>query len=120
VIAQVNVPSEGLSSGYYSPLILAAVIYAALFVANRVLEGRGEDERAELVADAGFVVALVSGAYVLVLFIVALTSEIDLISDMLLITVVVIAFFAVLGLLLLLVFEYGIRGISRTRRRVDR
>lgn len=116
MIAQVEIPSQGLSSGYYSPIWLALVLFVILFVAGNVLEGR-EDERSETVRDVGFLVILLTGVYVLILFLVALTSEIDLVWDMVRIVVVVAVFFAALALLLLLVFERGIGGISRARRR---
>ncbi len=61
LLAQFSTPSEGLSSSYYSPLILAGLLYLVLFVAARVLEGRG-DPRAETVEDAGFVVMLLAAS----------------------------------------------------------
>ena len=53
LVAQVSVPSEGLESALYQPLYLVLILYVALFVAGRVLEGR-EDDRADTVQDAGF------------------------------------------------------------------
>jgi uncharacterized RDD family membrane protein YckC len=116
ILAQFETAPEGLSSTYFTPLILAGVVYAGLFVAARVLEGR-EDERSETAEDAGFAVMLLSGAYVAVLLVVAVLSEMDLVWDLVRILVVVIVFFAVLVLLLLLVFERAIGGITRARRR---
>jgi hypothetical protein len=116
ILAQFETPSEGLSSGYFTPLILAGVVYAGLFVAARVLEGR-EDERSETAEDAGFVVMLLSGVYVAILLVVAVASEMDLVWDLVRILVIVVVFFAVLVLLLLLVFERAIGGITRARRR---
>lgn len=115
ILAQAT-PSEGLSSTYFTPLILAAVVYVALFVAGRVLSGR-DDERAETVEDIGFALMLLSGVYVAILLVVALASEVDLIWDLVRIMFVVVVFFGALILVLLLVFERGIGGLSRLRRR---
>jgi asparagine N-glycosylation enzyme membrane subunit Stt3 len=115
VIAQV-IPSEGVSPGLYSPLWLAAVVYVALLVGSHVLAGRGDD-RAEGVADAAFGVMLLTAAYAVVLLVIALVSESGLVQDLFEITLIVVAFFALLGLFLLALFEGGIGGISRLRRR---
>lgn len=116
ILAQVGAPTEGLSSSYFTPLILAAVLYVALFVATRVLDGRG-DQRSELAADAAFLLMLLSAAYTAILAVVAVASEMDLIWDLVRILIVVVVFFGLLLLLLLLVFERGIGGLSRMRRR---
>ena len=116
ILGQFETHSEGLSSGYYTPLILAAVVYVALFVTARVLEGRG-DARSETAEDAGFLLMLLGAAYVLILTVVAVASEIDLVWDLVRIVVFVVIFFAALVLLLLAVFELGIGGLSRMRRR---
>lgn len=120
MIAQVTqvIPSEGLSSGLYSLLYLAAVLYVAMLVGSRVLAGRGDD-RAERVADAAFGVLLLTAAYAVVLLVIALVSESGLVQDLVEITLIVVAFFGLLALLLLAIFEGGIGGISRLRRRGD-
>ena len=115
-IAQFETAPEGLSSSYFTPLILAAVLYVVLYVAARVLEGRG-DERWETAEDAGFLVMLLGAAYVAILAVVAVASEMDLVWDLVRIIVVVAVFFLALVLILLLVFERGIGGLSRARRR---
>ena len=116
IFAQFETAPEGLSSSYFTPLILAALVYVVLYVVARVLEGRG-DERWEKAEDFGFVVMLLSAAYVVILAVLAVTSEIDLVWDMVRILAIVTAFFAILILLLLAVFELGIGGLSRARRR---
>ena len=115
MIAQADIP-EGLSSGYFSPLILAAILYVVLFIVARVLERR-EDARAGTADDVGFAIMLLAGAYVVVLALVALVSESELIGDMLVILLIVGAFFGALILILLTVFDLGIGGLSRMRRR---
>jgi len=108
VIAQVEIPGEGLSSGYFSPLILAGLLYAGLFVAARVFDGRN-DPRWETMEDLGFGVILLSGLYVAILAVVAVVSEFDLVWDMLRILVIVGLFFLALILILLVVFELAVR-----------
>jgi hypothetical protein len=116
ILAQFETQSEGLASGYYTPLILAAVLYVVAYVAARVLEGRG-DERWETAEDVGFLLMLLGAAYVAILAIVAVVSEPDLVWDLVRIIVVVSVFFLGLVLVLLLVFERGAGGVSRARRR---
>jgi hypothetical protein len=116
VIAQIDIPSEGLSTGYYRPLLLMGLIYVVLFLAARVLDGRG-DERAAKVDDSAFAVLLLIGGYLVILSLVALASEIALVGDLITIIAVIVVFFTLLVLLLLVVFEIAIRGITRTRKR---
>ena len=112
LLAQFATPPEGLSSGYFSPLILAGLVYAGLFVAARVFEGREQEARSETMEDLGFGVILLAGLYVAILAVVAVASEFDLVWDLLRIMVVVVAFFLVLVLLLLLVFEVLVRAVT--------
>jgi hypothetical protein len=119
LLAQFDVPSEGLSSSYYRPLILLGLLYVALFVTSRVLAGRG-DQRFETAADGAFVTTLLAGVYVLILTLVALFSEPELVYDMIRIALIVMAFFALFLLVLLLIFDVGIGSISRLRHRGDR
>ena len=100
LVAQVSVPSEGLESALYQPLYLVLILYVALFVAGRVLEGR-EDDRADTVQDAGFVLLLLAAVYVVILLVMAVFSEFDLIVDMVQIMAIVIGFFAILVTVLL-------------------
>ena len=115
MIAQ-DVPAEGLSYGLFQPVFLAALLYALLFVVGRILEGRG-DPRARKVSDVAFGLLLLTGAYVLVLGVVAIASEYELVWDMLVTTAVITVFFLLLIGLLLVLAERGIGGISRLRRR---
>ena len=115
MIAQ-DVPAEGLSYGLFQPVFLAALLYAALVVVGRILDGRG-DPRGQKVGDAAFGLLLLAGAYVVVLAVVALASEYELVWDMLVTTAVITVFFLLLIGLLLVLAERGIGGISRLRRR---
>ncbi|MBA2439550.1 MAG: hypothetical protein H0V50_02615 [Thermoleophilaceae bacterium] len=111
-----STPSEGLSSGLFQPLIVAALVYAALFIAGRVLAGRG-DPRGERAGDLAFALMLLMGAYVVVLTVSALASEYELLYDMLVVIGIIVAFFGVLILVLLVIFEKGVGAIGRLRRR---
>ena len=115
MIAQ-DIPAEGLSYGLFQPLLLAAVVYAVLVVASRVLEGRG-DPRAPKLGDVAFGLLLLMGVYVLVLAVVSAVNEYELVGDMLVTTAVITVFFLLLIGVLLLLAENGIGGISRLRRR---
>ena len=116
LVAQVSVPSEGLESALYQPLYLVLILYVALFVAGRILEGR-EDDRADTVQDAGFVLLLLAAAYVVILLVMAVFSEFDLIVDMVQIMAIVIGFFAILVTVLLGVeLLVGLPGRHRKRQ----
>ena len=113
-LAQIVTPTEGLESGLYQPLYLVLVLYVVLFVMGRVLEGR-EDSRADTVLDAGFALLCLAAVYVAVLAVYALSSQFDLIVDMVEIMAVMIGFFA-----LLVVFLLGVEllvGLPGRRKR---
>ena len=114
LLAQIVTPAEGLESGLYQPLYLVLVLYVVLFVLGRVLDGR-EDSRADTVMDAGFALLCLAAVYVAVLAVYALSSQFDLIVDMVEIMAVMIGFFA-----LLVVFLLGVEllvGLPGRRRR---
>lgn len=108
-----------LSWGLYVPLILAAVAYGIVSAAAGVMAGRGNEAGSERVRDAGFLLLLAGGAWVLVLLLLSLFSEPDDLWDMVIITLVIVAFFAILLLALfgisLLIGRIG-RSASRRRR----
>ena len=105
--------------GLYFPLIGGAAVFAILSASAGVLAGRGNEDGAERLRDAGFLVVLAGGAWVVVLLLLALIDQPDDIGDLLLITIVIVAFFVILLLVLfgvsLLVGRLG-RGASRRRR----
>jgi len=115
LIAQVKTPSEGLDAALYQPLYLVLVIYVALFVLGRVLDGR-DDPRTDAVLDAGFALLCLAAVYVAVLAVYAFTSEFDLIADMVEIMAVMIGFFAILVVVLLGV-ELLLSVFGRGRRK---
>jgi len=100
LLAQIVTPTEGLESGLYQPLYLVLVLYVALFVLGRVFEGR-DDPRTDTVLDAGFALLCLAAVYVAVLAVYALSSQFDLIVDMVEIMAIMIGFFALLVVALL-------------------
>jgi hypothetical protein len=100
----------------YSPLLLALLIYVVLFIAASITRARGNDNGAERILDIGFVVALIAGAWTLVLLIFAILDEPDDIWDMVIIVVIIGVFFAVLLALLFGLFELILTRGSRRRR----
>jgi hypothetical protein len=108
-----------MSWGLYFPLILAAAVFAIVTASAGVMAGRGNDAGAERLRDAGFLILVAAGAWVIVLLLLALIDQPDDIGDMLIITLVIVAFFVILLLVLfglsLLVGRLG-RGASRRRR----
>ncbi|MEA2363058.1 MAG: hypothetical protein QOD71_2203 [Thermoleophilaceae bacterium] len=108
-----------LTWSLYFPLILAAAAYAILSAAAGVIAGRGNEPTAERLRDAAFVIVLLGGAWVLVLLLLSVISQPDDLWDMVVITLVIVAFFAILLLVLfglsLLVGRLS-RSASRRRR----
>ena len=105
--------------GLYFPLILAGALYAIVSIVAGVMSGRGNEQGAERVRDYGFLILIASGAWVVILLLLALVDQRDDIGDMLTITIVIVVFFVILLLVLfglsLLVGRLG-RGTSRRRR----
>jgi uncharacterized phage infection (PIP) family protein YhgE len=89
----------------FIPLLLAAILIVALFVAAQVAAGRGNEERGETLLDVGFMVTLAAGAWTLVLLVLVLFDEPDEIWDMVTIILVIGVFFALLLGLLFALFE---------------
>lgn len=89
-------PDPGLSFGLYLPLVLAGALYAVLLIAGAVLESRGSD-LAEDARSAAFVCILATAAYAVILAIVTVVSKLTVIDDFVYITLIVVAFFALLG-----------------------
>lgn len=108
-----------LSWGLYFPVILAAFAYGAISAVAGIMSGRGNEGGAERMRDAGFLLILASGVWVIVLFLLALLDEPDDLWDMVVITLVIVVFFV---LLLLVLFGLSLligrisRGASRRKR----
>ena len=112
------IPEEGLDTALWQPLLIVALIYAVLFVAGNIIEGRGDGKTADTVRDIGFGVVLLGALYSAGLIVLSLISKPDLVGDMVLILAIIIVFFG-----LLVVILYGAFGklLPRLRgcRRVD-
>ena len=110
------IPDEGISGPYYTPLVIAGILYVLLGVASAALGSRNS-ERGEQLQDLQFGVVLLTAAYVAVMFITALVDKSDLVKDMAEVLGIMVGFFALLLVIMLVVFERGIGALSRLRRR---
>ena len=108
-------PDPGLSFSLFTPLVAAGAIYVVLLVAGAALERRGS-QGAEAARNAAFVCLLAAAAYAVVLAIMTFVSKFGVIEDFVYITLVVVAFFALLVLALLLV-DMLVGAIARAWRR---
>jgi hypothetical protein len=107
-----------LTWGLYFPLILIAAAFAIVIATAGVMGGRGNDEGAERMRDVGFLVILLGAVWIVILTILALISEPDDIGDLLLITLVIVVFFAILLIVLFgLSLVFGRLGRTTSRRR---
>jgi Kef-type K+ transport system membrane component KefB len=103
----------------FLPLILAGIAYGATSVVAGVMASRGNDGRAERVRDYGFLLLLLMCAWTVILLLVSIFNKPNGVGDMVIITLVIVVFFA-----LLLVAFFGIslligavgRQMSRRRR----
>jgi hypothetical protein len=109
------IPDEGISGPYYTPLIVAGILYAVLGIAAGIVRGR-DHERADQLEDLRFGLVLLTGAYVVVMVIAALLDKSDLVKDMIEVLAIVIVFFGLLLVVMLVVFERGVGGLARLRR----
>lgn len=108
-----------LSYSLFSPLIVAAIVYALLYVASGVVRARGSAQTADRMLDLGFGIALLAAAWVAVLLVISVVSESDQVYDMVVVLLVVGGFFALLLALLFGVFEVIFSRGSRGPRRGD-
>ena len=103
----------------FLPIILAGIAFGVASMVAGVMASRGNNARAERVRDYGFLLLLAIGAWTIILLLVSIFNKPNDVGDMLIITLVIVVFFA----LLLLVF-FGIsllvgalgRQTSRRRR----
>jgi Kef-type K+ transport system membrane component KefB len=103
----------------FLPLILAGIAFGVTSMVAGVIGNRGNDAGAERARDYGFLLLLAIGAWTIILLLVSIFNKPNDVGDMLIITLVIVVFFA----LLLLVF-FGIsllvgalgRQTSRRRR----
>ena len=111
------------SFSLWLPLLLAGIAFAILYVSAQVVGGRGNRAGAERLLDIGFLIALLAGAWVVVLLLISLFQMSCDFGDMLVITLVIVVFFALLlGVFfgLSLVFRQIGRLVSRRKRVTSR
>lgn len=102
----------------YLPLILGGLAFAVISIVASVIDGRGNAERAERWRDYGFLLLIAFGVWTVILLLVAIFNKPNSVGDMLIITLVIVVYFA-----LLLVVFFGISllagavGRSTGRRR---
>ena len=104
-----------INSALFGPVYVLGLLTVILVVTGQVLTSRGRGETAEKVADIGFGLALLTGAYVLVLLIIALIGNSALIYDAVTNIVIVALFF-----LVLLIVLFGLFELLPSRRRRKR
>ena len=79
------------------PLIFAAVAYAVVNSVAGMTATRGNPERAERLRDVAFLIALLATAWVAILLLFVLVDIPNRVGDMVTIMVVIVVFFAILG-----------------------
>jgi hypothetical protein len=104
-------PDVGLSSSLFTPLVLLLIVYVVLYASGQALPGN----RGLAALDASFALLLLIAAYTLVLVILAVAQKYTLIADLLGTLAVIIVFFAILGVVLLGIFDLGIGSLTRSR-----
>jgi Na+/melibiose symporter-like transporter len=110
----VDVP-EGNSFALYAPLIVLALVYAAVNIAAAAAGNSRGPEARERLQDVAFAVGLLAAAYTVVLFIVSIVTLPDLVVDLVRIMLVVGAFFAVLLSVLFAIVELIFGRARRTQ-----
>jgi Kef-type K+ transport system membrane component KefB len=108
-----------MSWSLFLPLLLGGLAYGVLSIVAGVMSSRGNEARAERVRDIGFLLILAIAAWTVVLFLVALFNVPNEVGDLFIITLVIVAFFAILLLVffgLSLLIRAAGRLTSRRRR----
>jgi peptidoglycan biosynthesis protein MviN/MurJ (putative lipid II flippase) len=88
--------ASNLPFGMYLPVVVLLAGFALVSLLATVARNREEQTRAERLGDIAFLLVVLGAVYALVLLIAAAVSYPQRFTDMLLITFVVVAFFAVL------------------------
>jgi hypothetical protein len=85
-----------MSWSMFLPLILGGIAFGVFSVVAGIISSRGNDAGAERVRDYGFLLLLAIGAWTVILLIVSIFNEPDDVGDMVIITLVIVVFFALL------------------------
>jgi hypothetical protein len=110
---------EEQSFSLWLPLLFAAIAFGVLRVAAGIAAGRGREGAAERLLDVAFLLVLLGAVWVVILVLITLVDMPDEVWDMIMITLVVAVFFALLLVaffLLSLLFGAIGRAVSRRRR----
>jgi hypothetical protein len=108
--------ASNLPFGIYMPLVVVLAGFAVVSIFGNAARGREDRARAEKLADIAFLLVLVGAVYAVVLLIASAVSYPERFWDMLLITFVILAFFAIL----LFVFFFVGEVLPRLLRRGSR
>jgi cell division protein FtsW (lipid II flippase) len=108
--------ASNLPFGSYMPLVVVLAGFAVVSVFGNAARAREDRARAEKLTDIAFLLVLVAAVYAVVLLIASAVSYPERFWDMLLITFVILAFFAVL----LFVFFFFAEVLPRLARRRSR
>jgi Na+-driven multidrug efflux pump len=102
----------------FLPLILGGIAYGITAIVAGVISSRGDDARAERVRDYGFVLLLAIGAWTLILLVISIFNRPNSVWDMVVITLVIVVFFALLLVAFFLIsLVFGALGRMTARRR---
>jgi hypothetical protein len=80
----------------YLPLILAGIAFGGVSVVAGIMSSRGNETGAERLRDYGFLLLLAIGAWTIILLLVSIFNKPNDVGDMVVITLVIVVFFALL------------------------
>jgi Na+-driven multidrug efflux pump len=107
-----------MSWSLFLPVILAGILYGAISIAAGIVSSRGDEERAERVRDYGFVVLMAVSAWTVILLIISIFNKPNSVWDMVVITLVIVVFFALLLIAFFAIsLVFGALGRMTSRRR---
>jgi hypothetical protein len=109
--------ASNLPFGMYMPIALLLAGFALVSVLAGMARNREDTARAERLGDISFLLVVLGAAYAVVLLIASAVSYPSRFYDMILITIVVVGFFALLLFAFFFLGEVLPRGLSRRGRR---
>jgi CBS domain containing-hemolysin-like protein len=109
--------ASNLPFGMYMPIVIVLAAFAFVSVYGNVARNREDRARAEQMGDIAFLLVLLGAVYSVVLLIASAVSYPQRFWDMILITFVVLAFFAILLFVFFFFGEVLPRRLGRRRSR---
>jgi hypothetical protein len=109
--------AANLPFGMYMPIVVVLAGFALVSVLAGVARNREDSARAERLGDIAFLLVVLGAAYAVVLLIASAVSYPSRFYDMILITFVVVAFFALLLFVFFFIGEVLPRAVGRRGRR---